>query len=157
MFNTVANLKEKEWCEMNGCFYCEKNASLTNLMIPVCELNYSNVYIVKNQNYPGRCVVAYKEHKQELYELSAAELSAFTQEVAAVAKAIAEHTKADKINYAIYGDGVPHLHYHVVPKKKELYGWGSPFALSGNDLFPSAAELQATAKLIKDRIMAVRI
>ena len=140
---------------MNTCFYCEKNETLSNIMLPVCSLKHSEVYIIKNQNYPGRCVVAYKEHKCELYELSSEELLGFSQEVAAVAKAIAEHTQADKINYAIYGDGVPHLHYHVVPKKKELYGWGSPFTLSGNDAYPSEEELQTLAGILSKKIMAV--
>lgn len=140
---------------MQGCFYCEKNDVLDNLMLPVCELAYSNVYIVRNQNYPGRCVVAYKEHKCELFELTEGELAAFSKEVADVACAIAGYTNADKINYAIYGDGVPHLHYHVVPKKKSLYGWGSPFTLSGNDIFPSEAELMRLAAVLKEKIMVV--
>ena len=33
----------------------------------------------------------------------------------------------DKINYATFGDGVPHVHVHVVPKYKGGLNWGEPF------------------------------
>jgi len=41
----------------------------------------------------------------------------------------ARDERLSKINYAIYGDLVPHLHYHVVPKYRGGPNWGEPFAL----------------------------
>lgn len=40
---------------------------------------------------------------------------------------ISEYTKADKINYAIYGDLVSHFHVHLVPKHRDGLQWGGPF------------------------------
>jgi diadenosine tetraphosphate (Ap4A) HIT family hydrolase len=108
--------------------YCAKDARLTSRMIEVCELKRSIVYLLRNQFFPGRCIVAYKEHKRELYELTPVELSEYMAEVAATARAIAAVFHPDKINYAIFGDEVSHLHVHLAPKYRGGPGWGRPFA-----------------------------
>ena len=53
----------------NTCFYCEKDERLTDLMLEICKLKVSTLYLFKEQTYKGRCVVAYKGHINELYEL----------------------------------------------------------------------------------------
>lgn len=135
-----------------SCFYCEKGKSLDDLMLKVCSLKASEVYLVRNQNFPGRCVVAYKEHKTELFQLTEEERNAYAKDVAVVAKAIYELFDADKLNYAIYGDGVPHLHYHIIPKKKGQYCWGVPFDMNGNPVILPEAELEERAALIRGHI-----
>lgn len=137
---------------MNNCFYCEKGNTLSDLMLLVCELEHANVYLVKNQNFPYRCVVALKEHKAELFDLSKEQLCGFSAEVALVSKAVFELADANKINYGIYGDKVPHLHYHIVPKREGEFCWGSPFLLQGNDIFPDAAELERRIQQIQQKI-----
>ena len=51
----------------------------------------------------------------------------YLAELAKVAKAIWELYSPDKINYATFGDGMPHVHVHVVPKYKGGLNWGEPF------------------------------
>ena len=55
------------------------------------------------------------------------ENAGYFAEVSKVAKAIYDLYKPDKINYATFGDGVPHVHVHVVPKYKGGLNWGVPF------------------------------
>ena len=109
------------------CFYCTKDQRLQDLMIPLTELTWSDVYLFRDQKHYGRCVVALKEHKTELFQLTEEQRNGFFAETAAVAEAIARFTKADKINYAIYGDLVSHFHVHLVPKQKDGLQWGGPF------------------------------
>ena len=46
---------------MAECFYCEKdNEKRKALMLDVCELPYSIVYLFRDQKNKGRCVVAFK-------------------------------------------------------------------------------------------------
>ena len=137
---------------MSNCFYCEQGKTLEDLMIPVCELEHTLVYLVKNQNYPGRSVVLYKQHIHEMFELSEVERCGYFNELSQVAKALSELYNADKINYGIFGDMVPHLHCHVAPKCKDSYGWGAPFAPSGNDTFPPMEELEQTAEAIRKKL-----
>lgn len=110
-----------------SCFYCEKDQRLLDLMLPLTELTWSNVYLFRDQKHRGRCVVALKEHKDELFQLSPQQREGFFAEVSAVAQAISEYTQADKINYAIYGDLVSHFHVHIVPKHRDGLQWGGPF------------------------------
>lgn len=36
----------------------------------------------------------------------------------------------DKVNYGAYGDTGHHLYFHLVPKYKDGYEWGSVFAMN---------------------------
>lgn len=109
------------------CFYCQKDQRLLDLMIPMAEMAWSDVYLFRDQKHRGRCVVALKGHHDEMFELSQEQRNGFFAEVSAVAEAIAKYTKADKINYAIYGDKVSHFHVHLVPKHADGLQWGGPF------------------------------
>ena len=42
---------------MNDCFYCENGEKLNSLMIEVCKLDYSTVYLNRDQKHKGRCIV----------------------------------------------------------------------------------------------------
>lgn len=109
----------------NDCFYCENGEKLHSLMIPICELKYSNVYLNRDQKHRGRCIVEFKDHKTEYFQLTEEENAGYFSELAKVAKAIWDEFHPDKINYATFGDGVPHV--HVVPKYKGGLNWGEPF------------------------------
>ena len=51
------------------CLYCQNNDTLHSLMIEVAQLSVSRVFIFKEQTYKGRCLVAYKDHVDEMNEL----------------------------------------------------------------------------------------
>jgi len=54
-------------------------------------------------------------------------------DTARAAAAVQRAFDPDKINYAVYGDLVPHLHYHIVPKYRDGACWGKPFELNPPD------------------------
>lgn len=109
------------------CFYCTKDERQQALMTPLAELEWSDIYLFKDQKHKGRCIVALKGHCDEIWQLSEEQRSGFFGEVSLVAEAMARYTKADKVNYAIYGDIVSHFHVHLVPKLKDGLQWGGPF------------------------------
>jgi len=109
------------------CFYCLKDDRQTALMIPLASMTWSDVYLFRDQKHRGRCIIALKEHRDEIWQLSEEQRNGFFAELAAVAEAVSKYTDADKINYAIYGDKVSHFHVHVVPKKRDELQWGVPF------------------------------
>ena len=98
-------------------------------MIEVATLQVSTLYLFKEQTYRGRCVVAYKEHVNELFELPEAELTLFVQDVARAAKAMKTALNPAKINYGAYSDKLPHLHMHLVPKYTDGPSWGTTFTM----------------------------
>ena len=110
-----------------SCMYCEKSEKLMGIMTPVISFKYSDLYLLKDQFYRGRCVLALKDHKREVFEMTDDERNCFFSELAKVTKAIDSIYKPDKINYAVFGDEVSHFHFHLVPKYKDFDNWGRPF------------------------------
>jgi len=115
--------------DTKDCFYCARDERLTRILIEICRLEASTLYLFREQTYRGRCVVALDAHATELFHLDRDTLQRFTRDVARAAAALQRAFGPDKINYAIYGDLAPHLHIHVVPKYRGAQSWGEPFAL----------------------------
>ena len=122
------------------CQYCRKDQRLHDLMIEIAPLSASTLYLFKEQTHRGRCVVAYRGHVNELFELPDAELTLFTRDVARAAKAIKAACNPNKINYGAYSDKLPHLHMHLVPKYEGGAAWGAPF-----EMMPASKQLLTEA------------
>ncbi|MCY9663074.1 HIT family protein [Paenibacillus chondroitinus] len=112
------------------CNYCSKNEALNNLMIEIGQLRVSTLYLFKEQTYRGRCIVALNEHETEFFHLSQEKQDAYMRDVAQVAAAIEKAFQPDKINYGAFGDTMPHVHFHIVPKYKDGYTWGKMFEMN---------------------------
>lgn len=134
------------------CMYCAKDSRLTDLMIPICELDASFVYLFKEQTYKGRCIVAYKlEHKNEIFELTEEKRNNFMSDVSKVAFAVSKAFAPQKINYGAYGDKMPHVHFHIVPKYESAPKWGGTFEMMPEDKkFLTEHEYEDIIKSIKN-------
>ena len=115
--------------QLPDCQYCRKDQRLDDLMIEIAPMQVSTLYLFKEQTYRGRCVVAYRHHINELFELSDAERDRFMADVARAAKAMQAAFNPAKINYGAYSDKLPHLHFHLVPKYRDGPSWGAPFKM----------------------------
>ncbi len=95
---------------------------------PACELcredggavlwrdGFCRVVLVGDPDYPGFCRVILGRHAREMTDLDGAERGRLMQVVFAVEAALREHLRPDKINLASFGNVVPHLHWHVIPR-----------------------------------------
>ena len=134
----------------DNCPYCTKNKKSVSSMIEICQLNVSTLYLTKEQTYKGRCIVALNEHVTELFSLENDIMHLFVEDVSRAAKAISKVFQPQKINYAAYGDLVPHLHFHLVPKYLDGHCWGKPFDIQPNDkVILSDTEYREMVTLIK--------
>jgi diadenosine tetraphosphate (Ap4A) HIT family hydrolase len=115
--------------DLPDCFYCRKDQRLHDLMIEVAPLTASTLYLFREQTHRGRCVVAYRGHVNELFELPDAEMQAFVRDVARAARAIKTAFNAAKINYGADSDKLPHLHMHLVPKYVGGPSYGTTFEM----------------------------
>ncbi len=135
-----------------NCGYCMGGDILAGFGIKICDLQVSQLILFKEQSHPGRVIVAYKEHVSELVDISDAERNLFFADVAQAARAIHKAFHPDKINYGAYGDGGCHLHFHLVPKYKGQYEWGTPFAMNPGITKLSHAEYAEMIQKIKDNL-----
>ncbi|GHT38256.1 HIT family protein [Bacteroidia bacterium] len=113
--------------KIQSCNYCEKGENLNSVMFKITELPYSIVYLNRNQQHRGRCIVAYKQHQTEYFHLNAEENAGFFADVSRTAQALYNLFHPGKINYATFGDLAPHVHIHIVPKYEGEVQWGTPF------------------------------
>ncbi|HAG04662.1 MAG TPA: HIT family protein [Lachnospiraceae bacterium] len=138
---------------MKDCLYCENVEKLNSLMIPICELGCTRLFLFRDQNYYGRCVIAYKEHGKELYDLTKEEAAEFIADMQKVGLAIQKAVDADKINYGMFSDTLAHLHVHIVPKKKGGYGFGGTIVMNPEPAkFLSDEEYQEIIEKIKSNL-----
>lgn len=136
----------------NDCLYCNKNQTQKDLMIEICELKASTVFLFKEQSYKGRCIVAYKTHSTELYELEGESLRVFMEEVNKVARALKDLFNPVKINYGAYSDKLPHLHFHLVPKYVDGPDFGSTFVMNPQKEYLTDEEYLEIVASIKSKL-----
>lgn len=70
-------------------------------------------------DHPGLCRVICSAHVKEMTDLAADERAAMMEAVFAVERALIELLRPDKINLASFGNIVPHLHWHVIPRFRD--------------------------------------
>jgi len=74
---------------------------------------------VDDANFPGYCRVIWNAHQVEMTDLAPKDRDRLMAVVSEVEVAIRETTGADKINLASFGNVVPHLHWHVIPRWRD--------------------------------------
>lgn len=122
------------------CLYCQNNETLHSLMIEVAKLSVSRVFVFKEQTYHGRCLVAYKDHVDDLNVLNDDERNAFMADVVRVTRAMQKVFKPAKINYGAYSDTLQHLHFHLVPKYVGGPDFGGTFQMNPKKVYLSDDE-----------------
>ena len=82
----------------------------------IAELHESILYLHTDQFFPGWSVLVLRRHATELFELRPDERARLMDEVSDVARALKLAFDARKVNYALFGNLVPHVHWHLVPR-----------------------------------------
>lgn len=134
------------------CLYCQNNETLHDLMIEIATLSVSRVFIFKEQTYKGRCLVAYKDHVDDLNLLSDEERNAFMADVTKVTRAMQKAFNPDKINYGAYSDTLSHLHFHLIPKYKGGPDFGGVFQMNPKKVYLTDAGYSKMAEALKKEL-----
>ena len=104
---------------------------------------WSDAYLGREGPARGYAYVIWRgRHVAEPTELTAAEATGYWQEVLHAARAIERHFEPCKMNYQLLGNGVPHLHTHLIPRYLDDVAPGGPL--------PSAAWKQGEADPIPE-------
>lgn len=128
------------YSDPKDCLYCQNNETLHNLMIEICHLRVSRLFLFKEQTYRGRCLVAYDKHVNDLNELSDDERNAFMADVAQATRAMQQAFSPEKINYGAYSDKLCHLHFHLAPKYVGGPDYGGTFQMNPGKVYLSDEE-----------------
>lgn len=77
---------------------------------------FARVVLVGDADHPGFCRVILNAHEKEMTGLSDENRSRLMEVVFAVERSLRELLAPEKINLASFGNVVPHLHWHVIPR-----------------------------------------
>jgi diadenosine tetraphosphate (Ap4A) HIT family hydrolase len=116
---------------MDHCLMCKKWDDEPEFRI--AELEQCYVLLNRDQFFPGYTFVFTKVHAIELFHLDRETRGAVMEEVAATASALNRLFKADKINYELLGNMVPHMHWHLVPRHCSDPLWPRPIWAKPHD------------------------
>ena len=70
-------------------------------------------------DHPGFCRVIWDRHVKEMTDLEPAERQHLMRVVFALEQALIDVVQPDKVNLASFGNVVPHLHWHVIPRFRD--------------------------------------
>jgi diadenosine tetraphosphate (Ap4A) HIT family hydrolase len=90
----------------------------------------ADAYLQKENIQRGYSVVIWRgRHVAEPTELSVEEATQYWLEVLDSARRIEDHLQPVKLNYQLFGNALPHLHTHVIPRyaRDPRPGWPFPF------------------------------
>jgi diadenosine tetraphosphate (Ap4A) HIT family hydrolase len=135
-----------------GCPMCGAGADETPHGVRVFEGRWADGYLGRYRVRPGYAYVVWKgRHVAEPTELSAEEAAGFWSEVAIVAGALDQCYRPVKMNWFSLGNGVPHLHVHLVPRPLDDARAGGPVEAEAFDvaatpaMAPAQLEVEAAA------------
>lgn len=95
----------------NHCELCASTGGRILWETPVCR-----VIRVADPAYPGFCRVIWTAHVREMTDLDPGERRHLMEVVFAVESVVRTLFAPDKINLASFGNVVPHLHWHIIPR-----------------------------------------
>lgn len=137
---------------MENCLYCKNKALLDELMIKICDMDASVLYLFKEQSHPGRVVLAYKDHVSEQFEIPEEEYVKFMMDVRRVGIALKKLFNPAKINFGAYSDKLQHAHWHIVPKYEDGFEFGGVFEMNPKKCYLSDAEYAGRVELIRNAL-----
>jgi len=109
----------------NVCQFCDPVNYWPKSHI-VGSLKSSILLLSQDQYFHGWCLVVSKTHIIDIFDLSLDERTALEADVRIVSKGIQELFSPDIMNYAVFGNVIPHLHWNVMPRYKNDGLWGAP-------------------------------
>lgn len=98
----------------SACRACRGEWPAADAFIADC--GPAKAYLHDDQFFAGWTVVVLKRHVTELYDLDRDERAALMDAVSEVARAVAAVYAAVKMNYALLGNQLPHIHWHLIPR-----------------------------------------
>jgi len=110
--------------EVKMCKFCDVIAGRTKR-----DILFQDSWVVVFLGRPhhlGHTQVVLRQHKEDLTALSEKELHAFIDRMVMVARVLEKALKPDKLNYELFGNWVPHLHWHILPRFKTDPDFGNP-------------------------------
>jgi diadenosine tetraphosphate (Ap4A) HIT family hydrolase len=132
-----------------SCSACTNNA--LNLQdLPDREKVFSSEHwrvLVHSSALPGWLVVVLRRHVESLSDLTEAETTSLGEVLAGGTRALMEVVGCIKTYAMLFGEGMPHLHFNLVPRMPDI-----PEALRGPKVFGYDADASPISDVERDSV-----
>ena len=86
------------------------------LWLPIASLAVADLALYSDGRFPGRCILKLRAHSESLEDLSDELGLDFLRDVKLASVAIRRATGAARVNFAVLGNTVAHVHGHLIPR-----------------------------------------
>jgi diadenosine tetraphosphate (Ap4A) HIT family hydrolase len=103
------------------CLFCDKLNRLHELPDDEVVWQFPNSVALLGpwQYHTGYCMLVARRHATELHQLADAERSGYLEEMTLLSHAIEICFRPRKMNFELLGNQVPHLHWHLFPRRDD--------------------------------------
>ena len=109
--------------EVKDCYLCKKIADKKNLKNLIMENEHAMVTFI-DETREGQCLIFTKNHRKSMTEMSIDEYKAVGELIVKVSRALEKKYDCEKTYLLCIGDKVEHVHFHVIPKHRDLVSMG---------------------------------
>ena len=92
----------------------------------IFKMQYGTLFLNHIQHYHGRCLFILNTHQESFHDLDEKIFIGFNNEVKMIGTVLNDIFKPDLINYALLGNHIQHVHWHLIPRYKNDSNWGNP-------------------------------
>ncbi len=96
---------------------------LLDVSYPVVEFETAVVRLWRDFSHPGRTLLIPLEEVREIHDIESEEYFVLMAELRRLSRVLAGLYQADKMNLACFGNQVPWLHWHVIPRHRDDAQW----------------------------------
>lgn len=110
-----------------GCPFCAARADIDDYAFKIADLKTSTLFLDREQVYRGYSLLIFKgRHVNGIEQLTPEEYAGFSADLKTAADAVFKAVQPEHMNYATLGNVIPHLHYHIIPRRSDDPRWGAP-------------------------------
>lgn len=107
---------------INGCFMCDDpmfTEAGSKWPRKIIELDVSTAILNRDwQYYEGTTILVFRDHETELHRLTPDVRHRFVDDAARISEALERTFRPDKLNHALLGNTIAHLHWHLIPRQR---------------------------------------
>lgn len=129
------------------CKYCKVIAKKEERKGGIIFENEVVVAFLGSQHHKAHTSIVIKKHITDMLELTQWERDCFFNCMIMLAKAVKKAFNPDKLNYALLGNWVPHLHWHIYPRYKTDKDWGDPPEYGKKIIFSEKEMIELVQKI----------
>jgi diadenosine tetraphosphate (Ap4A) HIT family hydrolase len=112
----------------------------------VAALSVSSLYLSANQTYRGYSLLVFDpRHVVRLDQLTAEEWRDYSADLRIAHDTLVDVVRPDHMNVELLGNVISHLHWHLVPRRRDDARWGGPIWMT------AAAEMVQTRLAPEER------